>query len=173
MMVTKFNINMVIKKLLCNKCFLSFVAFVLVFLNYKYCFAAADAEYLEFCVNEHFTQKYENAECWSCDVVTSLMAGMTSAASILGGTVLALSKELLLYFGAIWIAVYFLKSLGSFAKQDPSKMLDGLFVFMFKWSIAYAMIYFGMECIADYIVNPLIGLGVDIGTGITNAGGLN
>ncbi len=171
-MMTKFSIIMVVKKLLCNKCFLSFVTFVVVFLNYKYCFAAADAEYREYCLSDKFTGKYENAECWSCDVVTSLMVGMTNAASILGGTVLALSKELLLYFGAIWIAVYFLKSLGSFAKQDPGKILDGLFVFMFKWSIAYAMVYFGMEYITGYIVDPLIGLGVDIGTGIKNAGGV-
>ena len=169
-MMTNTKLSTYVKYILRNRYFWSIIAFAFVFLSYKNAFAAADAEYRKFCLSDEFTNKYENADCWSCDVVLSLMQGVTKAAGILAGNVQALSKVILLYFGAIWIAVYFLKALGSFAQQDSTKLLDGLLNFMFRWCISYFLVYYGIEVIVEYMVNPLLSIGVDVGSAIAEKG---
>ena len=63
--------------------------------------------------------------------------------------------------------MYFLKSLGSLAEQDPAKVLDGAFMFMFKMALVYVLLYNGgLLNIVDYIVNPILEVGMEIGSSL-------
>jgi hypothetical protein len=66
--------------------------------------------------------------------------------------------------------MYFLKSVSSFATQDPAKILDGLFSFMFKWAFAFTIVNMGIDSLVEEIVNPLLSIGMDIGTEFLNLG---
>ena len=91
------------------------------------------------------------------------MQTLTSTATTLSEYTIDLGKIILLYGSAIWLALYFLKSLSSAAAQDPSRVIDGVITFMFKFAIAYTFISIGIGEIIEYIVNPILKIGIDIG----------
>ena len=129
---------------------------------------AAANEYLNYCGQAVYNRKYRNAGCWSCDLVTILMSGGVGAVNRIYERVLVdFAAQLLNICGAIWIAVFMLKTLGSFAAQDPGKVLDALFNFMFKWAIAFTVIHGGLANIVVWIVQPLLSIGFDIGAELT------
>ena len=80
---------------------------------------------------------------------------------------LTISELILQLGGAIWIAIYLLKSMGSMAAQDPMKVLDGMFTFMFKWALVYALIVAGIDELIGMIISPILSVGFDIGTTFT------
>jgi hypothetical protein len=125
--------------------------------------AEADEEFLEYCNAETFNKEYDGT-CWSCAIVETLMKSTTAAVTALSSPILDLSKLVLFLGAAIWLAMYFLKSVSSFATQDPAKILDGLFTFMFKWAFAFTIINMGIDSLVEEIVNPLLSIGMDIGT---------
>ncbi len=120
-------------------------------------------KYLCYCKAEVIQKKYDEAGCWACNVVLTLMMSMTNVANAVYPIIDALSRIILGGGACIWIAVYFLKSLGSFATQDPAKIIDGLLTFCFKIAFMYIMIDSGIGTIIEYIVNPLLSIGYDIG----------
>ena len=126
--------------------------------------AAPDEEYLKYCTSNVFNQKYEQGGCWSCDIISVIMRNMLAMITILFDAVLELCELILVLGAAIWLAIYFLKSLGSFAAQDPAKVIDGALLFMFKWALVYALISQGIGEILRYIVSPLLSIGIDVGT---------
>ena len=127
------------------------------------CFAAADEEYTEHCLKDNIEESSSSAGCWSCGIIFSLMVNLSSAAETLYKSICAISADILIYGGAIWVAVYLLKALGSFAAQTPGKVLDGLVTFMFKWALAYAAVVSGIDAVAELIVSPLLDIGFTIG----------
>ena len=135
-------------------------------LGITYSVAEYDPEaYLEACNIDEYNKKYsEEGSCWSCDIIHVLMKSMTSAAKSLGALVASLGMQILLVGAAVWLAIYFLKSLASPAQQDPAKILDGAFTFMFKVALVYILISGGVEGLAGQVVNPLLSIGMDIGT---------
>lgn len=130
-------------------------------------------EYLKFCNSETFEKKYETglSGCWSCAIVHWLMNAMVTAIIALSDPVLELSKLILNLGAAIWLAMFFLKSLGSFTVQDPAKIIDAVLTFMFKWALVFTLIHFGIDEIVGQIINPLLSIGMDIGTEFSNATG--
>ena len=137
------------------------------------CSKKSDSEkYLCYCKSSVIDKKYTEAGCWSCDVVFTLMMSMSDVAGTLFDATFSLSKIILGGGACIWIAVYFLKTLGSFTTQDPAKVIDGLLLFCFKVALMYALINSGIEAIVHYIVNPLLGFGFDIGGAFAYATGL-
>lgn len=149
--------------------FLVLAAFFAILASNAY--AAPDAEYLEYCSAEKFNKKYDDGGCWSCGVIFMLMDAMTK----ISGTIFAATMELcllILNWGvAIWLAVYFLKSVSAFATQDAAKVIDGVLTFMFKWALVYTLVAAGISEIVENIVNPLLGIGFDVGkTFMDNAG---
>ena len=131
-----------------------------------------DDEYTQHCLGDKFNQNYTEADCWSCGVVLSLMQSMTAAAGTLYTAIREISLIVLLYCGAIWIACFFIKTLGSFATQDPQKILDGLITFMFKWALAYVLVYSGLDTIVIYVVDPLLDIGYTIGQALSQNSGV-
>ncbi|MBR5599578.1 MAG: hypothetical protein IKW39_06010 [Alphaproteobacteria bacterium] len=147
--------------------------FLLTLLFTSYAFAdGPDDEYTEHCLGDNFNKKYDEADCWSCAVVLSLMQSMTAAAGTLYNSIREISILVLLYGGSIWIICYFIKSLGSFAEQNPNKILEGLINFMFKWALAYVMVYSGLDTIVLYIVDPLLDVGYTIGQSLSQNAGI-
>lgn len=123
-------------------------------------------EYQRYCNVEKFNQKYEGASssCWSCDIIKEMTDKMLTAANILANKSIALGQIILLIGAAVWLALYFLKTLGSLTEQDPARVLDGAFTFMFKMALVYILLYNGgFLAIIDYIVNPILRIGSDIG----------
>lgn len=123
-------------------------------------------EYQHYCNVDKFNQKYEGASssCWSCSIIKEMTDKMLSAANILATKSIALGQIILLIGAAVWLAMYFLKTLGSLTEQDPARVLDGAFTFMFKMALVYILLYNGgFLAIIDYIVNPILRIGSDIG----------
>lgn len=130
-----------------------------------------DEKYLCYCKSDVIDKKYVEAGCWSCDVIFTLMMSMTYVAGTIYDGTIALSKIILGGGACIWIALYFLKTLGSFTTQDPAKVIDGLLTFCFKVALIYAVIDSGIDSIVHYIVNPLLSIGFDIGSTFSKATG--
>ena len=117
-------------------------------------------------------KKYDEGGCWSCDIIFTLMKSMTEVAGFIFDASSELAKLILGGGACIWIAAYFLKALGSFATQDPAKVIDGLLTFCFKVLLMYVLIDSGIDSIVNYIVNPLLSIGFDIGETFAGATGI-
>lgn len=156
-----------LNNIISNKClFVVTVLLMLFFINEAY--AVADAEFIANCKMEIFDEKYgKDAPCWSCNIIFSLLSAFLNVAQILYDSILGICKLIIQLGGAIWIALFFLKSLGSMAAQDPMKIMDGLFMFMFKWAFVYALILAGLDELIGMVVSPILSIGFDIGTTFT------
>lgn len=126
----------------------------------------SDSTYHEVCNIKAINAKYDASACWSCDIIRMMTEGMSAVIVDIVGSTITLGEIILLWGSAVWLAVYFLKSVSAFAAQDPSKVLDGAITFMFKAGFIYVLIHnFGFEELVDKIVNPLLKIGMDIGLG--------
>lgn len=134
-------------------------------------YADPDEEYLKYCKSDIFEDKYERGGCWSCDIIAVIMRNMLDMIAVLFDAIVELCEVVLVLGAAIWLAIYFLKSLGSFAAQDPAKVIDGALLFMFKWALIYTLISQGIAEILKYIVSPLLSIGIDVGTIFSNGVG--
>lgn len=168
MMRNNIRFRLLIKKILQNKLVCGVLG-AIVMLSAKLSHAGADSEYLQYCSSDIFRKKYEEADCWSCNVVLSLMQSMTKTIEDIYIALREVSLTALLYFGAIWVAAYFIKSFGSFAAQDTAKTMDGLLNFFFKWALCYVLIYTGIDTIVEFVVAPLLDIGYSIGIGFNES----
>lgn len=144
----------------------SVLLFMFLFCNNAY---AVDEEFLKYCLSSTFEDKYSLLDCWSCDIIRILIRSLMDLTEKIFGIIRDLSILILQLGGAIWLALYLLKSLGSLAVQDPAKIMDGMLMFMFKWAFVYAVIFAGLDVVMEYIVNPLLSIGFDIGMDIAKA----
>ena len=131
-------------------------------------------EYLKYCSPKKFTAMYNAAaqNCWACDIIGAMFSGFKGVIVLLAQKIEPLCKLILTLGGAVWLAMYLLKSLGSFAVQNPGKVLDGLAVFLVKLAFVYLIVMSGIDDIVDMIVNPLLDIGMDIGRALSGwAGG--
>ena len=122
-------------------------------------------EYLQYCSPAKYKAMYEAAasDCWSCNIIDAMFDGFKGVIVILTEKLAPLCRIILTLGGAIWLAMYLLKSLGSFAVQNPGKVLDGLTVFLFKIAFVYVVVMAGIDDIVDMVINPLLSIGMDIG----------
>lgn len=132
-----------------------------------------EAEYLKYCNAEDFTNKYEAPEnsCWSCDIIDLMFESMKKIIVTVSKKIIPLCQLVLSLGFAIWLAMYLLKALGSFATQDANKVLDGIMVCLFKIVLVYITIALGINGMVDAIVAPLLSIGMDIGNAFTDKAG--
>lgn len=132
-----------------------------------------EKRYLCYCAFDVIKKKYAESGCWSCGVIGTLMKSMTDVATTLFAATKELSGYILALGSAIWFALYFLKSVSAFATQDPAKIIDGMLSFGFKVALVSALIFTGgIDGIIEYIINPLLSIGFDIGEAFSNQSGL-
>lgn len=123
------------------------------------------AAYLQYCNAKAFEEKYAAKECWSCDIIAILMDVMIDVIERISSTALSLAKIILIYGSALWLAMFFLKSLSAAKAQDPAQVLTAVFTFMFKVALVYVLVVdYGFSTLIEWIVNPLLSIGLDIGS---------
>lgn len=124
--------------------------------------------YEEFvCNSDSMKERYmgENAAeaCWYCKVVII----MTNAFLLAANDALSVCQELghlILKLGfSIWLALFVLKNVSSFAPITPGKMLQELLVMGFKCTLMNIAIADGINFITTLILNPIMITGTDIG----------
>lgn len=139
-----------------------FVLFIVLFAESSF----AD-DFSENCSSDKLNEKYGGDSCWCCDIIHTLLSSFLGYIQYLYNDLLDLSEVILQVGGSIWIAVYLLKTLGSLGAQDSGKILDGLFIFMFKWSLVYILIVSGLDELVGKVVSPILSIGFDIGNTFT------
>ena len=120
--------------------------------------------YLSYCGHEHFEAEYNSSDaaCWPCTVIDALLNSLFYTVNKMISVVNDLAKIILLYGAAIWLAVYFLKSVSAMVTQDSAKVLDDAFAFMFKVAFIYVLIAGGVANIINWIITPLLSIGMDV-----------
>ncbi len=127
----------------------------------------SESDYKEYCNVVKFNEKYspENS-CWPCSVINSLTDTLFETVNDMINTVNNLAKLILLLGAAIWLAIYFLKSVSSLATQDSAKILDGALSFMFKVAFMYVLVNGGIANIISWIITPLLSIGMDVSSAL-------
>ena len=117
------------------------------------------------CIVYNYFIKYAN--CYGCVVVQTLTSAFTKAA----GKAYNVSKEaaniIALIGMALWLSMFALKNVSSFATLEPMKMLQEFFVQCFKVILALVIINSGLKTIINYILIPIVSTGTDIADTIT------
>ena len=122
-------------------------------------------EYLQYCSAEKYAEKYSRQSCWSCEIIDAMFDGMKTAVVKIYKKIQPLCLLILPLGFAIWLAMYLLKALGSFATQEAGKLLDGIMISIFKVSLVYVIISLGVNELVQDIVTPFLSIGMDIGNG--------
>lgn len=117
------------------------------------------------CIVSNFSQKY--SYCYGCEVVETLSQAFVYA----GGKAYDVSKKaanvIVVVLTLLWLAVFVLKNVSSFASIEPMKMLQEFMIQMFKIILAFVIINSGIETILRYSLVPLMNAGTDLADAIT------
>ena len=117
------------------------------------------------CIVYNYFVKYAN--CYGCIVVQTLTSAFVKAA----GKAYNVSKQaanVVVIIGMIlWLVMFALKNVSSFATLEPMKILQEFFVQCFKVMVALTIINSGLQTIMDYTLVPIISVGTDIADTIT------
>lgn len=133
-----------------------------------------DKDELELCNIAEMEKRYMGVDrngnvdkeraCWYCRIVIIMTNAYLQAAN----QALPVSQELghmLLKLGfSIWLAIYILKQISAFSATSPGKMLQEIFVMGCKCMFANLAISDGITFITDFILNPIMITGTDIGS---------
>lgn len=132
-----------------------------------------EAEYLKYCNAADFTKKYNDPQssCWSCDIINVMFEAMKKIIIVVSKKIIPCCQLVLTLGFAIWIAMYLLKTLGSFATQEAGKVLDGIMINLFKVVLVYVTVSLGIDTMVDAIVAPLLSIGMDIGNAFLDEAG--
>ena len=112
------------------------------------------------CVASNFVLKYSN--CYGCIVVQTLTSAFVKAA----GNAYDVSKQaanVIVIIGMLlWLSMFALKNVSSFATLEPMKIVQEFFVQCFKVILAMVIINSGLKTIMDYTLVPIMSVGSDI-----------
>ncbi len=106
--------------------------------------------------------------CWYCHIVIMMTQAFLEAASKALSTSATLGKLILKWGLLIWLAYFFLNQLGSTAPLTPGKMLQEVLMMGFKCALSYYAITDGIAFIREYILEPIMITGTDIGKELLN-----
>lgn len=101
--------------------------------------------------------------CWYCKVVIMMTNAFLSAANDALSVCQELGHLILKLGFSIWLALFVLKNVTSFAPITPGKMLQELLVMGFKCAFMNIAIADGINFITTLILNPIMITGTDIG----------
>lgn len=119
----------------------------------------------EECIVSNFKEKYQ--DCYACEVIRTLASVFIAVA----GQTYNVSREaaniILVVASVLWLVGFGLKNVSSFAALEPMKMLQDLFVQLFKIILAFVIINSGLQTILHYSLNPIITTGTDFASAIS------
>lgn len=101
--------------------------------------------------------------CWFCKVVVIMTNAFLLAANDALGVCQELGHLIVRLGFMIWLGLFVLKHVTSFAPITPGKMLQELLVMGFKCAVANFAISDGINFITSLILNPIMITGTDIG----------
>lgn len=112
------------------------------------------------CIVYNYFVKYAN--CYGCIVVQTLTSAFAKAAGKSYNVSRKAANAILIVGMALWLAMFALKNVSSFATLEPMKILQELFVQCFKVMLAMVIINAGLKTIISYTLVPIISVGMDI-----------
>jgi hypothetical protein len=117
------------------------------------------------CVPENYVNMYKI--CYSCVIVQTLISAFTKAGAGAYDVSRSLANVFLVIATVLWLSVYVLKSVSSFANVEPMKMIQDILVQLFKVMVAFVIVNAGISTILDYTMLPIMTTGTEFGNKIT------
>lgn len=117
------------------------------------------------CIVYNYFVKYAN--CYGCVVVQTLTSAFTKAAAKAYNVSTQAANVLVLVCMSLWLAMFALKNVSSFATVEPMKMLQEFFVQCFKVILALVILNSGLVTIIRFVLIPIVSTGTDIADTIT------
>lgn len=117
------------------------------------------------CIVYNYFIKYAN--CYGCIVVQTLTSAFTKAAGKAYNVSKQLANIIVLIGMALWLSMFALKNVSSFATLEPMKILQEFFVQCFKVILALVILNSGLKTIINYVLIPIISTGTDVADTIT------
>jgi len=118
------------------------------------------------CVVANYLLKY--SKCYGCAVVETLTAAFMRAGSHAYEVSRQAGNVILLVGMMIWLAVFALQNVSSFATVEPMQLLQQFFVQCFKVVLAMIILNSGLQSILHYTLVPIISFGTDFATTISS-----
>ena len=109
------------------------------------------------------------SSCYSCKIILTLITTFMNACGKVYDLTRDAGNKVLIIGSMLWLAVFALKLVSAFTNQEPMQIVNSLFIFMFKVSVAYIVLNAGIGAIINLFVNPLLGAGADYGIGLLQA----
>lgn len=120
------------------------------------------------CVTANLNAMYDGV-CYSCIVIETLVSAFTTAGAKAYGASRQLANAVLVIATALWLAMYILKSVSSFTSVEPMKMINDIFVQLFKVMVAFVVVNAGIDVIVQYTIEPILNTGLDFGDAVLDA----
>lgn len=117
------------------------------------------------CIVDNLIAQYESV-CYSCIIVETLISAFIKAGSVAYDVSRQAANVILIIATILWLAMYVLKNVSSFTAVEPMKMLQDIFIQLFKVMVAFVVVNAGISTILDYTMVPIITAGTDLGTAI-------
>lgn len=117
------------------------------------------------CIVYNYFVKYAN--CYGCIVVQTLTSAFTKAAGKAYNVSKQAANVVVIVGMLLWLVMFALKNVSSFATLEPMKLLQEFFVQCFKIMLALVIINSGLQTIMNYTLVPIILTGTDIADTIT------
>ena len=117
------------------------------------------------CIPSNFVVKYSG--CYGCTVVQTLTSAFVKAAGNAYNVSRQAANVIVLIGMALWLAMFALKNVSSFATLEPMKMLQEFFVQCFKVILAMVIINSGLRTIMDYTLVPIMTVGTNVADAVS------
>lgn len=117
------------------------------------------------CIPSNFVVKYSG--CYGCIVVQTLTSAFVKAAGNAYNVSRQAANVIVLIGMALWLAMFALKNVSSFATIEPMKMLQEFFVQCFKVILAMVIINAGLRTIMDYTLVPIMSVGTEVADAVS------
>ena len=96
------------------------------------------------------------ADCFSCQIIETLASAFIKAAAKGYDISRQAANAILLVGMLLWLGFFVLKNISSFSTVEPMKMLQDLFIQLFKALVAYVVINAGIATILHYTLEPIM-----------------
>ena len=116
--------------------------------------------------NMYMASKEDTKNCWYCTVVIVMTNAFLQSANSALPVMQQLGKIIIKLGFSIWLAIFILQQISSMGGISTGKMLQEILTMGFKCAFATYAINDGITFITEYILNPIMITGTDIGSAL-------